>query len=107
MGTEDMLLLELQERVRMVTPAWKPPTIPVCRHVDITDKLVHGGLLFAERSFNINTIADECEALDGAARPHFAGVMPTHHGMLTASFYKWRSKYGVLDASMISQMNAL
>jgi putative transposase len=26
------------------------------------------------------------------------------HGMSNASFYKWRSKYGGMDASMISQM---
>ena len=29
------------------------------------------------------------------------------HGMSSASFYKWRAKYGVLDASMISQMKAM
>jgi len=29
------------------------------------------------------------------------------HGMSTASFYKWRAKYGGMDASMISQMKAL
>jgi putative transposase len=29
------------------------------------------------------------------------------HGMSKASFYKWRSKYGGMDASMISQMTAL
>ena len=29
------------------------------------------------------------------------------HGMSNASFYKWRSKYGRMDASMISQMKAL
>jgi putative transposase len=29
------------------------------------------------------------------------------HGMSSASFYKWRSKYGGMDASMISQMKAL
>jgi len=29
------------------------------------------------------------------------------HGMSSASFYKWRSKYGGMDASMISQMNSL
>jgi putative transposase len=27
--------------------------------------------------------------------------------MSNASFYKWRSKYGGMDASMISQMKAL
>jgi putative transposase len=26
------------------------------------------------------------------------------HGMSNASFYKWRAKYGGMDASMISQM---
>lgn len=29
------------------------------------------------------------------------------HGMSTASFYKWRAKYGGMDASMISQLKAL
>ena len=29
------------------------------------------------------------------------------HGMSNASLYKWRSKYGGMDASMISQMKAL
>ena len=29
------------------------------------------------------------------------------HGMSSASFYKWRSKYGGIDASMIGQMKAL
>ena len=28
------------------------------------------------------------------------------HGMSTASFYKWRSKYGGMDASMISRIKA-
>lgn len=29
------------------------------------------------------------------------------HGMSAASFYKWRSKYGGMDASMISEMKAM
>ncbi len=29
------------------------------------------------------------------------------HGMSTASFYKWRAKYGGMDASMIAQTKAL
>ena len=29
------------------------------------------------------------------------------HGMSNASFYKWRSKYGGMDASMISQMKSI
>ncbi len=29
------------------------------------------------------------------------------HGISTASFYKWRSKYGGMDASMMSQMKVL
>ena len=29
------------------------------------------------------------------------------HGMSSASFYKWRSKYGGMDASMILQMKAM
>jgi len=29
------------------------------------------------------------------------------HGMNSASFYKWRSKYGGMDASMMSRMKEL
>ena len=29
------------------------------------------------------------------------------HGMSNASFYKWRAKYGGMDASMMSQMKTL
>ena len=29
------------------------------------------------------------------------------HGMSNASFYKWRAKYGGMDASMISQMKSV
>ncbi len=29
------------------------------------------------------------------------------HGMSTASFYKWRAKFGGMDASMMSEMKAL
>ena len=29
------------------------------------------------------------------------------HGMSDASFYKWRAKYGEMDASMVSQMKAI
>ena len=29
------------------------------------------------------------------------------HGMSSASFYKWRSKYGGMDASMMSEMKAM
>jgi len=28
------------------------------------------------------------------------------HGMSAASFYKWRAKYGGMDASMVSQMKS-
>ena len=29
------------------------------------------------------------------------------HGMSNASFYKWRAKYGGMDASMVSQLKAM
>ena len=29
------------------------------------------------------------------------------HGMSSASFYKWRAKFGGMDASMISRMKAI
>ena len=29
------------------------------------------------------------------------------HGMSSASFYKWRAKYGGMDASMMSEMKAI
>ena len=29
------------------------------------------------------------------------------HGMSSASFYKWRSRYGGMDASIVSEMKAM
>lgn len=29
------------------------------------------------------------------------------HGMSRAAFYKWRAKYGGMDASLVSQMKAM
>ena len=44
-------------------------------------------------------------------RPAEGGVpvaeLCREHGMSTASFYKWRAKYGGMDAFMISQMKSL
>ena len=43
---------------------------------------------------------------------HAEGGVPVaelcrEHGMSTASFYKWRAKYGGMDSLMISQMKAM
>ena len=43
---------------------------------------------------------------------HAEGGVPVadlcrEHGMSSASFYKWRAKYGGMDASLISRMKAL
>ena len=43
---------------------------------------------------------------------HAEGGVPVaelcrEHGMSSASFYKWRSKYGGMDASMVSEMKAM
>lgn len=43
------------------------------------------------------------QAESGVAVPELC----REHGISTASFYKWRSKYGGMDASMVSQMKAL
>lgn len=43
------------------------------------------------------------QAESGVAVPELC----REHGISTASFYKWRSKYGGMDASMMSQMKAL
>jgi putative transposase len=47
-----------------------------------------------------------------AILPQAEGGMPVaalcrEHGMSNASFYKWRAKYGGMDASLISQMKAM
>ena len=34
-------------------------------------------------------------------------VLCREHGMSSATFYKWRSKYGGMDASMVRRMNEL
>jgi len=43
------------------------------------------------------------QAENGVAVPELC----REHGISTASFYKWRAKYGGVDASMVSQMKAL
>ncbi|SFX65402.1 putative transposase [Paracoccus pantotrophus] len=43
------------------------------------------------------------QAESGVAVPELC----REHGISTASFYKWRSKYGGMDASMMSQMKSL
>lgn len=52
------------------------------------------------------------EAQIMAVLRHAEGGVPVpelcrEHGISTASFYKWRAKYGGMDASMMSQMKAL
>ncbi len=53
-----------------------------------------------------------CEALFMAILQQAEGGVSVpelcrEHGMSSASFYKWRAKYGGMDASMISEMKAL
>lgn len=43
------------------------------------------------------------QAENGVAVPELC----REHGMSSASFYKWRAKYGGLDASMISEMKSM
>ncbi len=43
------------------------------------------------------------QAENGVAVPELC----REHGISTASFYKWRGKYGGMDASMMRQMKAL
>ncbi len=47
----------------------------------------------------------------GILRQAESGVLVSElcreHGMSSASFYKWRSKYGGMDASMVSEMKAM
>ena len=42
------------------------------------------------------------QAEDGIPVPELC----REHGMSSASFYKWRSKYGGMDASMMSELRA-
>lgn len=35
------------------------------------------------------------------------GDLCREHGMSSASFYKWRAKYGGMDASLLSQMKLM
>ena len=47
------------------------------------------------------------KARRAAASVASASVFCREHGMSSASFYKWRAKFGGMDASMISEMKAL
>jgi len=59
----------------------------------------------------IEEIVDEDKQILAILRQAEGGVpvpeLCREHGMSNASFYKWRAKYGGMDASMISQMKAL
>ena len=43
------------------------------------------------------------QAENGIAVPELC----REHGMSNSAFYKWRSKYGGMDASMVSQMKSI
>ena len=43
------------------------------------------------------------QAENGVPVPEFC----REHGVSSASFYKWRAKYGGMDASMVSQMKSM
>ena len=43
------------------------------------------------------------QAESGIAAPELCRV----HGMSSATFYKWRAKYGGMDASMVSRLKEL
>lgn len=60
-------------------------------------------LMKTSRSSEPQILAILRQAEGGAPVPDLC----REHGMSTASFYKWRAKYGGMDASMISQMKAL
>ena len=51
------------------------------------------------------------EQIIGILREQEAGTKTAElcrrHGISSATFYKWRAKYGGMDASMMSQMKAL
>ena len=49
---------------------------------------------------------DPCDPAAGRRRDA-GGALCREHGMSNASFYKWRAKYGGMDASLISQMKAV
>ncbi len=59
----------------------------------------------------IEDIVDEDKQIVAILRQAEGGVpvpeLCRELGMSNASFYKWRAKYGGMDASMISQMKAL
>ena len=47
------------------------------------------------------------EALKRVERGLAVPELCREHGISTATFYKWRAKYGGMDASMMSQMKEL
>ena len=58
----------------------------------------------------VHPITEEIRVM-GVIRQAEGGVsipdLCREHGISNATFYRWRAKYGGMDASMISQMKAL
>ncbi len=41
------------------------------------------------------------------SEPQILAILRQEHGVRDATFYKWRAKYGGMDASMVSSMKAM
>ena len=48
-----------------------------------------------------------CWDFEGSRNWHGDGDLLRHHGISGATFYKWRSKYGGLDASELKRVKEL
>ena len=67
-------------------------------------KAMKGNFTMSRKKFSESEIF---KILKEAEHGRSVSSLCREYGMSNAAFYKWRSKYGGMDASMISQMKAL
>ena len=93
----------------MALRRWSSPEKPVCSSVEFSRHLNRGDR-YEKSRFNdsqIMSILKQAEAEAEAEAGTPVAELCREHGMSSASFYKWRSRFGGMDASMMTRLKEL
>ena len=89
-----------------VPPSLFPCNPPTKKHhlkVEISHKLTQGEFLWRPQNTDSQILAILKQNDNGISVPDLC----REHGMSSATFYKWRAKYGGMDASLMKRMKEL